>query len=411
MNDPSRKHPSVDAAMQADEDPQETIARLERRVAQLERSEARYRSLVEHAPDALVIVGSDGRIVYANRQVETLLGYARSELEGQPVETLVPEAARAAHRGHRRRFAASPRSRAMGEGMDLSAARKDGTVVPVEISLGPLPGEDGLVVLCAIRDVTERRAQQAELRHLNATLEARVRERTAELERSNEELEQFAYVASHDLQEPLRMVASYVRLLEQQYRGKLDADAEEFIGYAVEGATRMQQQIKDLLRLSRIGTRGGVFAPMQASDALRDALRNLEMTIAESGAVVTFDDLPSVHADRPQIALLFQNLVANAVKFQGDEAPRVHVGVQRHEGAWCFSVGDEGIGIEEAFRERVFVIFQRLHSRDRYPGTGIGLAICRKIVERHGGRIWVESNEPKGSVFKFTLADRPEGAR
>ncbi len=220
---------------------------------------------------------------------------------------------------------------------------------------------------------------------------------------SNAELGQFAYVASHDLQEPLRMISSYTQLLSKRYKGKLDADADEFIAYAVNGAARMQRLINDLLSYSRVGTRGKEFKPTDCEVVLAAALANLKLAIEESQARVSHDPLPTVTADEGQLIQLFQNLIGNAIKFRADQPPTIHLGATKQEAGWLFSVRDEGIGIDPQYKERIFVIFQRLHSQQEYAGTGIGLAICKKIVERHGGRIWVESTLGKGATFYFTM--------
>ena len=234
--------------------------------------------------------------------------------------------------------------------------------------------------------------------------EEALKEHARDLERSNADFAQFAYIASHDLQEPLRMVSSYTQLLARRYEGRLDADADEFIGFAVDGVTRMQRLINDLLEYSRVGTNGKVAEPTDSNQAFANATANLRAAIEESGATVTHDDLPTVEADPFQLTQLFQNLVGNAIKFQRDCAPCVHVSAQHEGSEWVFSVQDNGIGIDPEYGERVFAIFQRLHTREEYAGTGIGLAICKKIVERQGGRIWVQSEPGEGSIFKFTVS-------
>ena len=234
--------------------------------------------------------------------------------------------------------------------------------------------------------------------------EASLKKTSAELARSNKELELFAYVASHDLQEPLRMVSSYTQLLAQRYEGQLDAKAKKYIDYAVDGSVRMQRLINDLLTYSRISTRGKSLQPTDAHAVLGEAILNLQAAIEESGALVTNDDLPTVRADTSQLLQVFQNLIANAIKFQGDTPPRIHVSAQDQGGEWLFSVRDNGIGIDREYADRLFVIFQRLHTKQEYPGTGIGLAVCKRIVERHGGRIWFESELGKGATFFFTIS-------
>lgn len=248
-----------------------------------------------------------------------------------------------------------------------------------------------------------------ELSKANLELQRENRERQlaqADLERSNAELQQFAYVASHDLQEPLRMVASFVQLLEQGYGGQLDENAREYIAFAEEGATRMQRMIDDLLAYSRVGTRGQTFDLCDLNAALKQAQSDLKISMEKSQAEVTQDPLPAIKADRLQITQVFLNLLANAIKFCGEEPPRIHVSARSVEGAWEISVRDNGIGIEPRHFERIFVIFQRLNKRRDYPGTGIGLALCKRIVERHGGNIWVESQPGQGSTFYFTIPNR-----
>lgn len=252
--------------------------------------------------------------------------------------------------------------------------------------------------------VAERERAEAELKRLNQELEGRVEDRTQELKRSNQDLEQFAYVASHDLQEPLRMVTSYLQLLDARYGDKLDKDAHEFIGFAKEGAERMTGLIKDLLQYSRVSTKAREFAPVECDEALNLALSNLRLALEETGAQVQREPLPRVMGDVSQLAQLFQNLISNALKFRGEKSPVVRIRAQPQKGRWQFEVKDNGIGIERKHFERIFVIFQRLHTREQYPGSGIGLALCKKIVERHGGKIWLESELGQGATFVFTLA-------
>jgi light-regulated signal transduction histidine kinase (bacteriophytochrome) len=248
-----------------------------------------------------------------------------------------------------------------------------------------------------VMDITERK-----------TSEERLVKMMGELKRSNDDLQQFAYVASHDLQEPLRMVASYTQLLARRYKGRLDSDADEFIAYAVDGSNRMQVLIRDLLAYSRAGTNGKALREVASESALKEALANLRATIKDSGADVTYDPLPTVTTDSVQLAQVFQNLVGNAIKYRRAELPHVHVSAAKNGGdEWIFSVRDNGLGIDSQYFERIFVLFQRLHGREEFEGTGIGLAICRKILQRLGGRIWVESQPEKGSTFYFAL---PEGA-
>jgi signal transduction histidine kinase len=263
------------------------------------------------------------------------------------------------------------------------------------------------------QEMNHRSRAEEEVRKFNVGLERRVAERTAELaerakdlERSNMELQQFAYVASHDLQEPLRTIASFTQLLAKRYNDKLDDKARDFINFAVDGSKRMQTLINDLLAFSRVGTQGRPHEPTRCDALLDRVLKSLKIAIQESGAVITRDPLPVVVADDVQLGQLFQNLIGNAIKFRGEDVPRVHISAERQGNAWKFLVRDNGIGIFPEHQDRIFVIFQRLHTKAKYPGTGIGLAICKKIAERHGGRVWFEPAPGGGSAFYFTIADR-----
>ncbi len=276
---------------------------------------------------------------------------------------------------------------------------KDGSIYWVDATIVPFAGADGKPrQYVAIRaDITERKRAEEVIQKLNNELNRRVEE----LARSNADLEQFAYIASHDLQEPLRMVAAYTQLLAERYRGRLDENADKFIGYASEGALRMQSLIQDLLAFSRVGRNG---CERVACDAVMgEILLSLRPAIEESGAVVAHGSLPAVWANRSQITQVLQNLIGNAIKFRGTEPPAISVQAENTGDRWLFSVYDNGIGIAPEYAENIFVVFQRLHTRAEYPGNGIGLAICKKIVEHCGGRIWVESQVGQGSIFKFTM--------
>ena len=301
------------------------------------------------------------------------------------------------------------------------------TKVPLQNTRGEIIGTMGIS-----HDITARKHAEDQLRAYKAHLEEIVEARTAELKstneqlerdiaarklaeqalalkaqelaRSNADLERFAYVASHDLQEPLRMVASFTQLLARRYKGKLDAEADEFIAFAVDGANRMQHLIHDLLSYSHLTTRGKRLEPTESRVACDNAVKNLSEAIRDSGAILTVGALPLVRADSTQLTQLFQNLIGNAIKYRGgNRTPEIHVAAQENGTDWIFSVADNGIGIEPQYFERIFQMFQRLHTRDEYSGTGIGLAICRKIVERHGGKVWVESQPEHGSTFFFTI--------
>ena len=353
-------------------------------------AETRFRVAVEASPHGMLMVDPTGRIVLLNREIERIFDYKREELLGQSIEMLVPRDVRDQHPELRSTFHGAPLTRRMGAGRDLFGLRRDGSQIPVEIALNPIETEEGLFVLASVVDISPRKKAEEELR------------------RSNEELERFAYVASHDLQEPLRTIASYVQLLARRYRDQLGGEAAEFIDFAVAGAARMQRLIEDLLAFSRVGTQQYVPQHVDTEAVLLEALDDLRASTLASDAVITHDPLPRVLADAGHIEQLFTNLIGNALKFRGADAPRIHIDVDRQGRFWQFAVNDNGVGIDAKYHDRIFIIFQRLHARDQYEGTGVGLAVCKKIVERHGGRIWVDSSPGQGSTFYFTLPAVPD---
>lgn len=346
----------------------------------------------------LIAFDADLKILASNRQAAALLDLPPALLRpGASFEAVIRRSAERGDYGPGDPQTLVDRFRAMARGREphhFERVLPDGRTL--EIRATPLP-DGGFVV--TYTDVTERKRAEVALA-----------EAAAELRRSNAELEQFAYVASHDLQEPLRMVGSYCQLLQRRYAGRLDADADEFIGYAVDGATRMQQLINDLLTYSRVGRGDRPKQPVDCGAVVEAVLQDLRMAIDEQGAKLCVGPLPTVTGDATQLRQLFQNLVNNAIKFRGAEPPRVEIAAERTGGDWLFSVRDNGIGIDPAYAERIFLIFQRLHAREEYPGTGIGLAVCKKIVEGHGGRIRVESDGAHGSTFLFTLPASPTEA-
>jgi PAS domain S-box-containing protein len=363
-------------------------------------AEAKFQQLLESAPDAIVGIGRDGRIVLVNAQTEALFGYARDELIDERVEKLVPKRYHNAHGQHRSGYFTDPRTRPMGAGLNLFGVRRDGSEFPAEISLSSIETEDGLLATAAIRDITDRKNAERDLaRH------------AAELQRSNVELSQYAYVASHDLQEPLRMVVTYTDKLGEHLDGTLEPRAQEWAGYIVEGATRMQSLIEGLLEFSRVRPEEAEFVDIDCEVVLRRALANLQAAVLESAATITHDPLPTICADAVQQLQLFQNLIGNALKFRGDEAPVIHLGCDRDGSNWHFSVCDNGIGIDAGDADQIFVLFRRLHSKDAYAGAGIGLALCKKIVDAHHGRLWVQSEPGAGAKFHWLMpAERPVAA-
>ncbi|WP_257388130.1 CHASE domain-containing protein [Tahibacter caeni] len=363
-----------------------------RRTAELQRSQSAFRALTDTANDAIIAAGGDGRIRYVNPAAGRCFGYSIDALLRQPLTQLMPERYRTAHSEGMARLLGGGEPHVIGRTVEVAGLRSDGSEFPLEISIAHWRDDEDEHFTAILRDITRRRETEQALE-----------QQRSELARSNADLEQFAYVASHDLQEPLRMVASYVQLLARRYKGKLDADADDFIGFAVDGALRMQRLIDDLLTYSRIATRPVEARDVAAADCLQVALRNLAARVQETGAEIRVGALPTVRVDPLQLSQLFQNLVANALKFSSDAPPHVTIDAEREQDHWHFRVRDNGIGLDPQYADRIFVIFQRLHTRQQYSGTGIGLAICKKIVERAGGRIWVESRPGDGATFHFTL--------
>ena len=379
-----------------------TSRRLEREIEQRKKAEEeralRDRS-INSATNGILIADArqpDMPTVYCNAAFEKITGYATEEVLGQNCRFLQGT-------DHQQPGLDAIR-RAIRQGTEAKAElrnyRKDGSPFWNELYIAPVKDQQGrLTHFIGIQtDITERKHQETELAH-----------KTRELAQSNAELQQFAYVASHDLQEPLRMVASYTELLGKRYKGKLDQDADEFIGYAVDGATRMQRLIRDLLEYSRVGSERKSFEQTDCEVVFQQAMQNLSASVRERHAEVTHDPLPIVHANPTHLTQVFQNLIGNALKFQGDTPSKIHVGAKALPDGWEFSVRDNGVGIPADQLDRIFSIFQRLHGQSEYPGTGIGLAICKRIVEKYGGQIRVESEPGKGSIFYFTLATSREG--
>ena len=369
------------------------VSAIARDVTELRQASERFRLAFEAAPSGMMLVDRSGQIVLVNSEVERMFGYGRWELVGKPVDMLVPREQQRGHVELREGFLTSAQGRRMGVGRNVRGRRKDGSQFPAEVGLNPLITRDGLLILSVVVDVSERHAM---LQRLEA--------QRAELQRSNDELMQFAYVASHDLQEPLRMVASYTELLSSRYTGQLDERADKYMNYIAEGATRMQRLIRDLLAYARVGTRAQAKTPVDLSKVARRVIGDLRPVIRESSADIVVHPLPTVMADETQMGQLLQNLIGNALKFRSERPPRVVVSAEQDGQAWRLTVEDNGIGIDPQFHDRVFEIFQRLHDRAAYDGSGVGLAVVKRIAERHGGRVWFESTPGQGSRFHVTLS-------
>lgn len=366
----------------------------------LKDTEARKTAILESALDGMVSMDHEGRIVEFNPAAERIFGYNRDEVIGQALShILVPKPLTEVDVHERRSIEARGMGELLGKRLEWMARRADGTEFLVELSISAVRWDGPPLFTGFVRDITERKKTEALLE-----------QHTAELARSNSDLEQFAYVASHDMQEPIRMVVSYMQLLSSNYKEKLDGKAIQYIGYAVEGSKRMQELIKGLLSYSRIGRATESYQPIDTNTSLATALRNLRQIVLETDAQITYERLPTVMGDATQMIQVFQNLIGNAIKFVEGKRPEVSISAASNGESWVFSIKDNGIGVEPRQYQRIFQIFQRLNERERFPGSGIGLATCKKIIERLGGRIWVESQPGSGSTFYFTMPQSPRSS-
>lgn len=363
----------------------------------LRESEKRFRRLHESMRDAFVQFDLAGHIVDFNTAFEQMLGYDAAELMTLEEKAFTPPKW---HFYDIRTVTKQLLAQGKSDVYEKEYIRKDNRIIPVELRVFLISDDEGrpAATWAIVRDITMRKITEREREEMLAALQ-----------RSNEDLQQFAYVASHDLQEPLRMVSSYTHLLAERYSDRLDDKAKKFINYAVEGAVRMQSLIQDLLAYSRVETRGRALAPVNTDQAVKEALANLRSLIDESGARITTCALPAVDADKSQLTMVLQNLIHNSIKFCKNKSPQIVISALQKGCEWHFSVKDNGIGIDPKYKEKIFIIFQRLHTRTEYPGTGIGLALCKKIIERHNGRIWFESQPGEGSTFFFSLSAAVKG--
>lgn len=363
-----------------------------RDISYRKRAENKFKGLLESAPDAMVIVNKDGIIQLVNNQVKNIFGYEKAELEGKKVETLIPNKYRNNHANHRHSFFKAPKTRPMGAGLELLGLRKNGEEFPVEISISPLEMDDNILVSAAIRDITERKAAETSLKEFNRQLQSK-----------NKELEQFAYIASHDLQEPLRTITGFANIISEQYSHSFDQIGHRSMKYIIDASNRMSQLIKGLLDYSRLG-RNREIKMVDCTKLLREIQNDLVLLLKSTNGTLKYGNLPSVKGNEVELRLLLQNLISNGIKFRRPkEKPHIEVSAEYDKQGWIFAVKDNGIGIPKQYQKRVFLLFQRLHERGEYEGTGIGLAHCQKIVDAHGGQIWLKSDNDQGSTFFFQL--------
>ncbi len=361
-------------------------------VTERKKADEQFKMVVESAPNAIILVNGEGNIVMINHQTEVLFGYHRTELIGEKMEILVPERLKDKHPKLRRVFENEPSTRAMGAGRDLFAVRKDGSEIPIEIGLNPIKKEDGGYVLASIIDITERKKSEQAYKLYTKRIEAK-----------NKELEQFTYIASHDLREPLNSITGLISLIFDSEKDKLDKDVLKKLDFISQSSFRMKDLIKGLMDYARLG-KNSELVNIDFNRVLEMVLSDVNSKIRANGAVITTDKLPSLIAYEIEIRLLFQNLISNAIKYRDAESdPKIHISATLNKDEYIFSVKDNGIGIPSDQKDKIFLLFQRLHARNEYEGIGIGLAHCKKILELHNGKIWVESELGTGSVFYFSI--------
>jgi len=370
---------------------------ISRDVTEHKRAELRRQYIVEAAMDAVVSIDAEGRIIEWNRQAELIFGYAREEIFGKKLsETIIPRAHRQAHEQGMKHYFKTGVGPVLNRRIEISALNRSGKEFPVELSIIPIHMKDSVIFSGFLRDITQRKRAEEQLKRY-----------AQDLKESNESLEDFAFVASHDLQEPLRIVSSYVQLFAKRFKESIDPDLQKYVGYIVDNVSRMQEMISGLLEYSRIGRADTKYYELDSSRACDRAIANLDFVIKKRKAAVSRDDLPVVRSNDTELTRLFQNLIGNALKYC-ESVPAIHIGSSDENDYWLFCVKDNGIGIDAAYLEQIFDVFKRLHSKSEYPGTGMGLSICKKIVEKLGGKIWVESKLGEGSAFYFTLPKKNE---